>query len=127
MIMALTIATSAFLLTTALFTSPTLFANAIMQYQNMVGGMGKPMANNGFLMNGMNNNNILKINGTINLKNNTNNISIGNATVPFLRAAQSTQGAIANGKIIGGNIGITQGYLTYNFVISNQQTIQFLL
>ena len=81
--------------------------------------MGKPMANNGFLMNGMNNNNIPKINGTINLKNNTNNISSGNTTIPFLTAAQSAQSAIANGKIIGGNTGITQGYLTYNFAISN--------
>src|SRR3954470_8271815 len=114
MIMVLTIATSTFLLTAAIFTTPTLFANAIMQNQNMMGGMEKPMTNNGFLMNGMNNNNIPKINGTINLKNNTNNISIGNSTVPFLTAAQSAQGAIANGKIIGGNIGITQGYLTYN-------------
>ena len=120
MVMVLTIATSAFLLTSAIFTTPTLFANAIMQNQNMMGGMGKQMGNNGFSMKGMNNNNsIPKINGTINLKNNTNNISVGNVTVPFLTAAQSAQGAMANGKIIGGNIGVTQGFLTYNFAISN--------
>jgi hypothetical protein len=119
MIMILAVATSAFLLTAAIFTTPTLFANAIMQNQNMMGGVGKPMTNNGFSMNKMNNNNIPQINGTINLKNNTNNIAIGNASVPFLTAAQAAQNAISNGKIINGNIGITQGYLTYDFLISN--------
>src|SRR6478672_1065153 len=99
MIMVLTIATSVFLLTATIFTSPTLFANAIMQNQNMMGGMGKPMINNGFLMNGINKNNIPQINGTINLKNNTNNISIKNESVSFITAAQSAQSAIANGTI----------------------------
>jgi len=119
MIMILAVATSAFLLTAAIFTTPTLFANAIMQNQNMMGGVGKPMTNNGFSMNKMNNNNIPQINGIINLKNNTNNIAIGNVSVPFLTAAQAAQNAISNGKIIDGNIGITQGYLTYDFLISN--------
>ena len=119
MIMILAVATSAFLLTAAIFTTPTLFANAIMQNQNMMGGVGKPMTNNGFSMNKMNNNNIPQINGTINLKNSTHNIAIGNVSVPFLTAAQAAQNAISNGKIINGNIGITQGYLTYDFLISN--------
>jgi hypothetical protein len=115
----LVIATSSFLLTSAVVTTSSLFANAIIQNQNMMGGMGKPMMNNGFSMKGMINNNFPQINGTINLKNNTNNISIKNISVPFLTAAQSAQSAISNGTIIGGNIGITQGFLTYNFAISN--------
>jgi hypothetical protein len=119
MIMVLAVATSTFLLTFAILTTPFLFVNAISQNQNMMEGMGKPMTNNGFLMKGMDKNNIPKINGTINLKNNTNNISIGNSTVPFLTAAQAAQSATSNGKILNGHIGITQGYLTYNFAISN--------
>lgn len=53
MIMKFTIATSAFLLIAALFTTPTLSANAIMQNQNMKGGLEKPITINGILMNGM--------------------------------------------------------------------------
>src|SRR3954471_3462844 len=119
MIMILAVATSTFLLTAVIFTTPTLFANAIMQNQNMMGGARKPMTNNGFSMNKMNNNNIPQINGAINLKNSTNNIAIGNVSVPFLTAAQAAQNAISNGKIINGHIGITQGYLTYDFIMSN--------
>jgi hypothetical protein len=110
--------------------APTSFINAVFQNQhnNVIGssfggGWGKPIIHNGFLMNGLdnnnNNNNIPQINGTINLINSTGNISIKNASVPFLTAAQSAQSAISNGKIINGHIGITQGFLTYNFAISN--------
>jgi hypothetical protein len=115
LVMILAIATSGFLLT-AMFATPTLFVNAVMQ-QNMMGG--KSMINNGHQMNGVYVNNIPQINGTLNLKNNTNSISIKNMSVPFLTAAQSAQNAILNGKIIGGHIGITQGFLTYNFAVSN--------
>ena len=62
---------------------------------------------------------IPQINGTINLKNSKNDIAIGNVSVPFLTAAQAAQNAISNGKIINGHIGITQGYLTYDFLMSN--------
>src|SRR3954449_658147 len=77
------------------------------------------MTNIGSTMGGIYKNNIPQINGTINLKNNTNNIAIGNVSVPFLTAAQAAQNAISNGKIINGHIGITQGYLTYDFLMSN--------
>ena len=119
----LSITTSLFLLTAFLSLTPSLFANAIFQNQhNIVGsnfGGGKPMIHNGFLTNGLINNNAPQINGTINLKNSTGNVSIKNVSVSFLTAAQSAQNAIANGAIIGGHIGITQGFLTYNFVVSN--------
>ena len=77
------------------------------------------MMNNGHQMNGVYANNIPQINGTLNLKNNTNSISIKNMSIPFLTAAQSAQNAIINGTIINGHIGITQGYLTYNFAVTN--------
>ncbi len=72
--------------------APALFVNAIFQNQhnNIVGsnfdGGGKPMIHNGFLTNGLINNNMPQINGTINLKNSTGNVSIKNASVPFLTA-----------------------------------------
>ena len=118
--MILAITTSVFLLTTFLSVTPSSFANAIVQNQNMMGGMGKPMTNNGYQTNGMNNNNVIpQINGTINLKNTTNNISIKNVSVPFGTAVQSAQNAISNGTIIGGHISVTQGFLTYIFKVSN--------
>ncbi|MGN6350065.1 MAG: PepSY domain-containing protein [Candidatus Nitrosocosmicus sp.] len=118
--MILVITTSVFLLTTFLSVTPSSFANAIVQNQNMMGGMGKPMTNNGYQTNGMNNNNVIpQINGTINLKNTTNTISIKNVSVPFGTAVQSAQNAISNGTIIGGHISVTQGFLTYTFKVSN--------
>jgi len=118
--MILAITTSVFLLTTFLSVTPSLFANAIVQNQNMMGGMAKPMTNNGYQTNGMLNNNVIpQINGTINLKNTTNNISIKNVSVPFGTAVQSAQNAISNGTIIGGHISVTQGFLTYTFKVSN--------
>ena len=115
LVIILAIATSSFLLT-AVFATPSLFVNAVMQ-QNMM--QGKSMMNNGHQMNGVSANNIPQINGTLNLKNNTNGISIKNMSVPFLTATQSAQNAIINGTIINGHIGITQGYLTYNFAVTN--------
>ena len=121
--MILAITTSIFLLTTFLSVTSSSFAHAIIQNQNMIGGdMGKRMLNYGFFMHKMNNNNnnvIPQINGTINLKNTTNNISINNVSVSFLTAAQSAQNAISNGTIIGGHISVTQGFLTYAFKVSN--------
>jgi hypothetical protein len=107
--------------------APSTFFNAIFQNRhnnilgvNFVGG-GKSF-HNGFLTNELlnnNNNNIPQINETINLKNSTGTISIKNVAVPFLTAVQSAQNAIANGTIIGGHIGVTQGFLTYTFKVSN--------
>jgi hypothetical protein len=121
----LSITTSLFLLTAFLSVAPALFVNAIFQNQhnNTVGsnfdGGGKPLIHNGFLTNELINNSIPQINGTLNIIHSTGNTSIKNVTVPFLTAAQSAQSAILNGKIIGGHIGITQGFLTYNFAVSN--------
>jgi hypothetical protein len=121
MITILAITTSVFLLTAFLSVGPAVFVNAIMQNHTMmvIWGPGKTMSNNSSAMNGMYQSNIPSINGTINLKNITNNASIENKTVPFLTAAQSAQNSISNGKIIDGHVGITQGFLTYSFLMSN--------
>jgi len=78
--------------------------------------------NNGFITNELANNNnnvnIPQINGTINLKNSTGNASIKNSIVSFSSAAQSVKSTFPNGTIIGGHISVTNGFLTYNFVVS---------
>ena len=117
----LAITTSVYLLTAFLSVGPSMFVNAVMQNHNWMGiwGPGKTITNNGSAIGNIYKNNIPQINGTINLKNSTNNISVGKVSVPFLTAAQTAQNSISNGKIINGHIGITQGFLTYNFLISN--------
>lgn len=124
----LSITTSLFLLTAFLSMAPASFVSAIFPYQHDnimgtnfggAGGLGKPMIHNGFFMNGLINNNIPQINGTISLKNTANNVSLKNISIPFLAAAQSAQKTIANATIIGGHIGVTQGFLTYNIAVSN--------
>jgi hypothetical protein len=121
----LSITTSLFLLTAFLSVAPALFVNAIFQNQhnnivtsNFDGG-GEPIIHNGFLKHGLIKYSIPQINGSLNLINSIGNTSIKNVTVSFLTASQSAQNAILNGKIIGGHIGITQGFLTYNFEVSN--------
>ena len=38
---------------------------------------------------------------------------------PFITAAQTAQNQIANGTVLGGHIGVTQGYLTYTYFVAN--------
>src|SRR5918995_3974306 len=38
---------------------------------------------------------------------------------PFITAAQTAQNQIANGTVLGGHIGVTQGYLTYTYYVAN--------
>ncbi len=112
--MILAITTGGFLLT-AIFATPSLSVNAITP-KNIV---GKTIVNNGPSFNGNHSNNIPQINGTIGIKNNINKSAVENVSIPFLTAAQTAQKVITNGTILNGHIGITQGFLTYSFGISN--------
>ena len=38
---------------------------------------------------------------------------------PFIKGAQTAQDQIANGTVLGGRIGVTQGYLTYTYFVMN--------
>ena len=60
-----------------------------------------------------------KINGSVNVRDGIKNFFVENAKTPFLTGAQTAQGQIANGTILGGHIGVTQGYLTYTYIVAN--------
>src|SRR5215216_2166053 len=62
---------------------------------------------------------IPKINGSVNVKDGIRNFFTENAKTPFITAAQTAQNQIANGTVLGGHIGVTQGYLTYTYFVAN--------
>lgn len=42
-----------------------------------------------------------------------------NVKVPFVTAAQTAQGQITNGSVLGGHLGVVQGYLVYTFFLAD--------
>jgi hypothetical protein len=56
-----------------------------------------------------------QINGSVSLANEASNFINENVKVPFVAAAQTAQGQVTNGTVLGGHIGIVQGYLVYTF------------
>jgi hypothetical protein len=60
-----------------------------------------------------------QINGSVSLANETSNFINENVKVSFPAAAQSAQGQITNGTVLGGHLGVLQGYLVYTFFVSD--------
>ncbi|HEY9388069.1 MAG TPA: hypothetical protein VIP70_13590 [Nitrososphaeraceae archaeon] len=60
---------------------------------------------------------IPQINGSVSVKDNIKTFFKENIKVPFVSAAETAQKQIANGTVLGGHIGVTQGYLTYTYVV----------
>jgi hypothetical protein len=56
-----------------------------------------------------------QINGSVSLANEASNFINENVNVSFVTAAQTAQGQVTNGTVLGGHIGIVQGYLVYTF------------
>src|SRR5215208_674466 len=63
---------------------------------------------------------IPKINGSVSVNDKIRSFLEENTKIPFLSAAETAQKQIANGTVIGGNLGVTQGYLTYAYIIVDQ-------
>jgi uncharacterized membrane protein YkoI len=61
--------------------------------------------------------NIPKINGSINVGQQIKNLFKENIKVPFTTAAETAQKQIPNGTILGGHLGVSQGYLTYTYFV----------
>jgi hypothetical protein len=62
---------------------------------------------------------IPKINGSVNVRDGIKNFFAENAKTPFITGVQTAQDQIANGTVLGGHIGVTQGYLTYTYFVMN--------
>ena len=60
---------------------------------------------------------IPKVNGSVNVRDGIKSFLVENTKVPFITGAQTAQDQIANGTVLGGHIGMTQGYLTYTYLV----------
>lgn len=63
---------------------------------------------------------IPKFNSSVNVRDGIKNFFAENANTPFIVGAQTAQDQIANGTVLGGHIGVTQGYLTYTYFVVDQ-------
>jgi type II secretory pathway pseudopilin PulG len=61
---------------------------------------------------------IPQINGSVSVANETSNFINENVKVPFVEAAQTAQGQVTNGTVLGGHLGVVQGYLVYKFFVA---------
>jgi uncharacterized membrane protein YkoI len=60
-----------------------------------------------------------QINGSVSVANETRNFINENVKVPFVEAAQTAQGQVTNGTVLGGHLGVVQGYLVYTFFVAD--------
>ena len=60
---------------------------------------------------------IPKVNGSVNVRDGIKSFLVENTKVPFITGAQTAQDQIANGTVLGGHIGMTQGHLTYTYLV----------
>ena len=60
---------------------------------------------------------IPQINGSVNIRDNIQNFFKENTKIPFTTAAETAQKQIANGTVLGGHLGVAQGYLTYTYFV----------
>ena len=67
-------------------------------------------------------NHLPKITGSINVMQATKNIIKDNLKVSFSQAADIAGKQITNGTVVGGHLGVVQGYLVYTFFGVNPET-----
>ena len=60
-----------------------------------------------------------QINGSVGLANEASNLINENVRVPFVAAAQTAQGQVTNGTVLGGHLDVVHGYLAYKFFVTN--------
>jgi uncharacterized membrane protein YkoI len=60
-----------------------------------------------------------QINGSVSVANEASNFVNENVKVPFVAAAQTAQAQVTNGTLLGGHLGVVQGYLVYSFFVAN--------
>jgi hypothetical protein len=62
---------------------------------------------------------IPQLNGSVNVREQSNQIIQDNVQVPFATALETAQAEVENGTAISGNLGVVQGYLVYIFKMAN--------
>jgi len=62
---------------------------------------------------------IPKINGSVSVSNETRNFIKENANASFVVAAETAKRQIPNGTVLGGYLGVVQGYLVYTFFVAD--------
>jgi uncharacterized membrane protein YkoI len=60
-----------------------------------------------------------QINGSVSVSNETRNFIKENTNVSFVVAAETAQRQIPNGTLLGGHLGVVQGYLVYTFFVAD--------
>jgi uncharacterized membrane protein YkoI len=75
---------------------------AQQEQQKMMGWLGQGMP---------------QINGSISVANETRNFINENVKVSFAAAVETAQGQVTNGTVLGGHLGVVQGYLVYTFFV----------
>jgi uncharacterized membrane protein YkoI len=60
-----------------------------------------------------------RINGSISTPNEPTATIIENVKMPFVTAAVTAQDQVANGTVLGGHLGVVQGYLVYKFFVAD--------
>ena len=59
------------------------------------------------------------INGSVNVADNIVNFLEENTKIPFTTAAETAQQQIINGTVLGGHLGVTEGFLAYTYLVAN--------
>ena len=62
-----------------------------------------------------------KITGSVNVGDAIKNFTNDNQKVSFSAASATAEKQVINGKVLGGHIGIAQGYLVYTFIVVNPE------
>lgn len=62
-----------------------------------------------------------EINGSVSVANETSSFINENVNVSFVAAAETAQGQVANGTVLGGHLGVVQGYLVYMFFVADTE------
>jgi hypothetical protein len=69
---------------------------------------------------------IPQINGSVNVREVIRDFLKVNANISFTESAETAQRQITNGTVLGGHLGVTQGYLTYTYLVASpsDETLQ---
>jgi uncharacterized membrane protein YkoI len=65
--------------------------------------------------------NNLDIDGSVNITEQVANQILSEAKVAFPEAAATAAGAVDNGKVINGNLGVIEGFLVYSFTVVDDE------